>query len=93
MNEADQIHHILSDVAWWEDDQCRNWSMQGGVSVDIGTKGPNWTWAIIRSDGKKQFGPQAFPTVRQAKASLRVELERMQSEIRDKETGPAQVSW
>jgi hypothetical protein len=92
MNEEHQIYRILTDEAWWEDDQYRNWSMQGGMSVDIGTKGANWTWALTRPDRSVTFSPQAFPSVQEAKNDLRAELKRRREALVYETIGPASIS-
>jgi hypothetical protein len=94
MNEADQIFQLLSNATFWEEDQCRNWSMQmgGGMSVDIGTKGANWTWALTRPDRSCSFSPQAFPSVREAKNDLQAELKRRREALLYESQGPATIS-
>ena len=88
MNEASHIHHLLWSVdakAFWEDDQYRGWSLNapGGMSVTIGQKGSNWTWTVTRPDCSVRSSPGTFPSVKQAKADLRLELERRRQEIID----------
>ena len=97
MNEADQIYQLLRSAeaeTFWEEDKCNGWSVNapGGMSVSIGQKGPVWTWAVVRPDGSRRFSPGSFPTVRQAKADLRSELEQRRREIIDRDTGPAGIS-
>jgi hypothetical protein len=78
MNEADQILAALTSVEFWLDNRRRRWStsIPGGLSLEIGRKGLEWTWSITRRDGTRWLSALTFPTMKAAKENLREELDR-----------------
>jgi hypothetical protein len=94
MDEASQIFGLLSNADFWEDDQNRGWSMQmpGGMSVEIGQNGSNWVWKVTGPDGAERISSKAFPSIREAKNDLRVELKRRRESIIYEGMGPADMS-